>query len=87
MEAGSSGSARSERVVLETDRHTIVGDVTLPGEGYQNRLSDLINRPDVGFIPLLQVEVTAHEGGATERHSFAVVSKAHIRLARPAAAG
>ena len=38
---------RIERVVLETDRHRIVGDLTLPKEGYRSRLSDYLNGGDV----------------------------------------
>lgn len=74
---------RRERVLFETDRHTVVGDLTLPSEGYQARFSDAINRPDVGFLPLVDVEITPLGGGTVERHDFVVLSKAHIRLARP----
>ena len=49
---------RIERVVLETDRHRIVGDLTLPREGYRSRLSDYLNGGDVDFIPLVQAELT-----------------------------
>jgi Family of unknown function (DUF6812) len=78
-----SGNRRRERVVFETDRHTIVGDVTLPTEGYQARFSDTINREDVGFLPLIDVEITPLDGGAAEKRPFVVLAKAHIRLAYP----
>lgn len=74
---------RRERVLFETDRHTIVGDVTLPAEGYQARLSDTINREDVGFLQLIDVEILPLEGGTAEKHDFIVLAKAHIRLAYP----
>ncbi|HET7574228.1 MAG TPA: hypothetical protein VFJ99_03845, partial [Solirubrobacterales bacterium] len=61
---------RRERVVFETDRHMIVGDITLPPEGYQSRFSDAVNRGDVAFIPLLDVEISPLGGGMTERHGF-----------------
>ena len=35
---------RIERVVLETSRHAITGDLTMPKEGYRSRLSDFLNR-------------------------------------------
>ena len=38
---------RVERVVLETAKHRIVGDLTLPREGYRSRLSDFLNRGDL----------------------------------------
>ena len=37
---------RVERIVVETDRHRIVGDVTLPREGYRSRLSEYLNHGD-----------------------------------------
>jgi hypothetical protein len=74
---------RIERVQLETDRQRIVGDVTLPPEGYQSRFSDSLNRPDVGFIPLVNVEISSLMGGDVERFAFVVVGKAHIRVAFP----
>jgi uncharacterized protein DUF6812 len=77
------GNRRQERILFETDRHLIAGDVTLPSEGYQARFSDAINRPDVAFIPLVDVEITPLEGGEAERRDFVVLAKAHIRLAHP----
>jgi hypothetical protein len=77
---------RVERVRFETDRHWIVGDMTLPAQGYQSRLSDSFNRIDVSFVPLVDVEVSPLEGGEVERHDFMVLSKAHVRLAFPVAA-
>jgi len=74
---------RVERVHFETDRHRIVGDVTLPPEGYQSRFSDSLNRPDVTFIPVVNAEVSSLGGGDVERHPFIVVSKDHVRLAFP----
>src|SRR3954453_11345619 len=37
---------RIQRVVLETPRFRIVGDVTLPTEGFRTRLSDVLNKAD-----------------------------------------
>ena len=79
----SLGNRRRERVLFETDRHTVVGNVTLPSEGYQARLSDAINRADVGFLSLVDVEITPLEGGPAEKRPFIVLAKAHIRLAYP----
>ncbi|HEY0392529.1 MAG TPA: hypothetical protein VGC63_12540 [Solirubrobacterales bacterium] len=74
---------RIERVQLETDRQRIVGDVTLPQEGYQSRFSDSLNRVDVAFIPLVNVEISSIMGGDVELYPFVVVSKAHVRVAFP----
>lgn len=75
---------RVEQVVLETDRHRIVGALTLPAEGYRSRLSDHLNRVDVEFIALANAEVSQLEGGLTEVHSFVAVARRHIRLVFPA---
>jgi hypothetical protein len=84
MEGQSGSSRRRERVIFETDRHLVVGQMTLPTEGYQSRFSDAINRADVAFVPLLDVEITPLGGGETVRRDFIVLAKEHIRLAFPA---
>lgn len=74
---------RVERVQLETDRQRIVGDLTLPPEGYQSRFSDALNRPEVTFIPLVNVEISSLMDGDVERKPFIVVCKSHVRIAFP----
>lgn len=74
---------RVERVQMETDRQRVVGDITLPPEGYQSRFSDALNRVDITFIPLVNVEVSSLMGGDVERLPFMVVSKDHVRVAFP----
>ncbi len=84
MEGQSASPRRHERVVFETDRHIVVGDVTLPHEGYQSRFSDAVNRGDVAFIPLVDVEISPLDGGeVSERRDFIILAKEHIRLAYP----
>lgn len=83
MDGLAGDRRRRERIRFETDRHVIVGDVTLPAEGYQARFSDAINRTDVAFITLIDVELVPLSGGETERHAFIVLAKAHIRYAHP----
>ena len=77
---------RVERVVMETDRHRIVGDLTLPREGYRSRLSDFLNRGDLDFIPLVNVEIESSNGhpeGDIEQRPFMAVARTHIQLAYP----
>lgn len=76
---------RTERVVLETPSHRIVGDLTLPREGYRSRLSDFLNRGDVNFIPLVNADVEARGGGASEtvHRDFIAVARDHVQLAYP----
>jgi uncharacterized protein DUF6812 len=78
---------RTERIVLETDRHRIVGDVTLPREGYRSRLSDYLNRGDLDFIPIVNAELEPLNGGAPETRTFIAVARTHVQLAFPYEAG
>jgi hypothetical protein len=74
---------RVERAVFETDRQHVVGDVTLPPEGYQARFSDVLNRRDYDFLPLTNVEITSLVDGSVSQRQFVTLSKRHIRLAYP----
>jgi hypothetical protein len=78
-----SGAKRIERAVFETDRLLVVGDVTLPPEGYQSRFSDSLNRSELEFLPLTNCEVTSLADGSTEEREFMLLAKRHIRLAYP----
>ena len=83
MDEGDRIERRNERAVFETDRQLIVGDVTLPSEGYQSRFSDSLNRGDLEFISLTNVEITALDTGKVSERPFVIVAKAHIRVAFP----
>ena len=78
---------RRERAVFETDGHLIAGNVTLPREGYASRFSDALNRGEVGFLPLTEVEITAIATGEVTRREFIVLGKSHIRFAYPVGSG
>jgi hypothetical protein len=84
MNRGSNVDHRIERVIFETARYVIVGDVTLPPEGYQSRFSDTMNREDFAFIPLVNVEITDRETGTISERPFIIVGKAHVQVAYPA---
>ena len=83
MEAGTHIERRVERVQFETDRHTIIGNVTLPPEGYQSRFSDSLNRPDISFIPVVNVEIRPLDGGEPVFRDFIVLGKDHVQIAFP----
>ena len=74
---------RTQRAAFETDRLLVVGDVTLPPEGYQSRFSDSLNRAETEFISLTNCEVTALADGQSRNQGFLMLSKRHIRLAYP----
>jgi hypothetical protein len=75
---------RIERIVLETEQHTITGDLHLPREGYRSRLSDYLNRGDDSFVPLSNAVVRSHNGGDPQERDFIAVSRSHVTLAYPA---
>ena len=76
---------RIERVVLETANHRVVGDLSLPKDGYLSRLSDYLNRDELIFVPLTNAVVGPREGGEpTEERNFIAVARIHIQLAYPA---
>jgi hypothetical protein len=72
---------RRERVVLETERQRIVGDVMLPTEGFRTRLSDLLNSEGLRFIALVDAEVTDHATGDMTKHDFVAVARDHVQVA------
>jgi hypothetical protein len=72
---------RIERVVLETPKYRIVGEMTLPSEGYRSRLSDLLNKQDVAFIPIVNAEISPLSGGEAEKRSFIAVGRGHVEVA------
>jgi hypothetical protein len=76
---------RVERAAFETDRQLVVGDVTLPPTGYQSRFSDSINRAELEFVQLTNVEITSLVDGTVSERAFLVLSKRHIRLSYPVA--
>lgn len=73
---------RVERVVFETRRHRIEGDLTLPREGFRSRLTDYLNRADLAFIPLTDVIVARLDGdGRAEERGYLAIARAHVELA------
>ena len=69
-------------MVLETERHRIVGHVTLPAEGYRSRLSDLLNREDLNFIPLVNAHIIdLNNGSEPDQRSFVAVGREHVQVA------
>jgi hypothetical protein len=85
-EAAGQIERRVERAGFETDRHLVVGDVTLPPAGYQSRFSDTLNRDDLEFVPLTNAEVISLADGKVSERPFIVLNKHHIRLAYPVTA-
>jgi hypothetical protein len=83
MNSGDQIERRLERAIFETDRQIVVGDVTLPPAGYQSRFSDSLNRDDLDFIPLTNVEITSLLDGKVSERPFVVLAKRHVRIAYP----
>jgi hypothetical protein len=75
---------RLERVVVETDRYRVEGDVKLPQEGYRSRISDYINRPEQEFLTLINVELRSIDGSGRDWDTpVLMLARRHIRLIVP----
>ena len=75
---------RTERVVLETPSHQIIGDLNLPRDGFRSRLSDFLNRDDVVFIALTDAKIIKNgSNGDSIKRSFIAVARDHVQLAYP----
>jgi len=75
---------RLERVVIETDRYRVEGDIRLPQEGYRSRLSDYLNRRDQEFIVLVNVDLQALDGSGRDWQTpVLMLARQHIRLVVP----
>jgi hypothetical protein len=78
------GEIRLERVVVETDRYRVEGDVRLPQEGYRSRISDYINRPEQQFLTLINVELRSIDGSGRDWDTpILMLARRHIRLIVP----
>jgi hypothetical protein len=78
------GEVRLERIVVETDRYRVEGDVKLPQEGYRSRISDYINRPEQEFLTLINVELRSIDGSGRDWDSpIIMLARRHIRLIVP----
>jgi hypothetical protein len=76
---------RTVRIIVETDRHRIVGQVLLPTDGYRSRLTDYLNASEREFLALTDVEVTLLEGSPRiEKRDYIALSLRHVVLAMPA---
>jgi hypothetical protein len=76
-----STESRQERIVVETEHYRIVGDVTLPAEGFHGRLSDLLNREGTRFIALVDATITGRNGEPPEHRPFIAVARDHVQVA------
>jgi hypothetical protein len=74
---------RQERVLIQTPSHRITGALTLPREGFRNRISDLLNAFERDFLALTDVTLEPVDGGKATQHEFLAVSRRHIVFAVP----
>ena len=78
------GEVRLERIVVETDRYRVEGDVKLPQEGYRSRIFDYINRPEQEFLTLINVELRSIDGSGRDWDTpVLMLARRHIRLVVP----
>jgi hypothetical protein len=72
---------RQQRIVVETERYSIMGDVTLPAEGFHGRLTDLLNREGVRFLSLVDATLTGRNGEPSQQMPFVAVARDHVQVA------
>jgi Family of unknown function (DUF6812) len=75
--------SRNERVIIETERYRITGDLTLPRDGYRSRMTDFLNAAERDFIALTAVTLEPLDGGEEFDREFIAVSRRHVVLAMP----
>lgn len=77
---------RLEKVVVETDRYRIEGNLTLPREGYRSRLSDYVNQRDRDFFAFQEATLTPLSGDGDARTvPFLMVARRHVVMVTPEA--
>ena len=76
---------RRQKVMVETDRYRIDGDMTLPREGHRSRLSDHVNRREQEFFTIQDAVLTPHAGGEGWSAEVLLLASAHIHLIVPSA--
>lgn len=76
---------RRQKVMVETDRYRIDGDMTLPSEGYRSRLSDHVNRREQEFFTIQDAVLTPHAGGEGWSAAVLLLASAQIHLIVPSA--
>src|SRR4051794_13128414 len=74
-------------VGVEAERYRRGGDVPPPAEGFHSRLSDLLNREGVRFIPLIDATMTGRDGEAPQQRPFVAVARDHVQVAYEASDG
>ena len=76
---------RHEKVVVETDRYRIEGDLTLPREGYRSRLSDFVNQRDREFFSISDATISTLDVPPDEEQKvpFIMIARQHVRLVTP----
>jgi hypothetical protein len=78
------GEVRVERIVVETDRYRVEGDVKLPHEGYRSRISDYLNRREQEFLTLTNVELRSIDGSGRDWDTpILLLARQHIHLVVP----
>jgi hypothetical protein len=65
----TASDLRRERVVLETDRYRVEGDITLSQESYRVALTDYLNRRDQEFVVIVNSELNALDGSGHDWHA------------------
>jgi len=78
------GEVRYERIVVETDRYRVEGDMKLPQEGYRSGLSDYLNLQNHEFLTIVNAELKAIDGSGRDWHTpVLILARRYIHLVVP----
>jgi hypothetical protein len=76
---------REQRIIVETDRYRLTGQLNMPRDGYRSRLTDYLNASERAFVALTDVDVEPLDGQGQRQHrDFLALSLSHVVLAMPA---
>ncbi len=74
-----------ERIVAETDRYRVEGDLKLLQESYRNRLSDYLNFQNNEFLTIVNAELKAIDGSGRDWNTpVLILARRYIHLVVPA---
>lgn len=80
----AAGEVRYEKIVVETDRYRVEGNMKLPQEGYRSRLSDYLNLRDYEFLTIVNAELTAIDGSGRDWNAPVIMlARRYIHLVVP----
>lgn len=75
---------QTKRIIIETDRYRIEGDITILQGSYRNSLAEYMANNSDEFLSMTNVELVSLDGSGRDwTSSFLFLNKRHIRSISP----